>query len=118
MLRLLTDENFNNDVITAIRRREPSVDILTAVEAQILHTDDQIILQRAASLNRVVVTSDVQTMVGFANARIASGEPTPGVIVGPMYVPVPVLIEDLMLMAVCYEPAEIAQQIRWLPLRY
>ena len=76
------------------------------------------ILERAASLNRVVVSSDVQSMVGFAYQRIAAGEPTPGVIVGPMYIRVGILIDDLSLMAVCYEPQEIAQQVRWLPLRH
>jgi hypothetical protein len=118
MLRLLIDENFNADVIHAVRRAEPGIDILTAAETELRHAPDEMILERAAAFDRVVVTSDVQTMVGFAHRRIAAGERMPGLIVGPMYVRVRVLVEDLLLLAVCLTPAEIAQQVRWLPLRY
>jgi len=118
MLRLLFDENFNHDVIEAVRRREPSLDILTVAQVRLLRTPDDIILERAAALNRVVVTSDVQTMVGEAYARIASNLPMPGMIVSPMYLRVGIAIEDLLLMAVCYQPEEIGQQVRWIPVRH
>ena len=117
MLRLLFDENFNGHVIEAVRRCEAALDILTVTDVQLRHTPDPEILEHAAVLNRVIVTSDVQSMVGFAYRRIAAGKPMPGLIVGPMYLRVGVLIEDLSLMAVCYDPHEIAQQVRWLPVR-
>jgi hypothetical protein len=118
MLRLLIDESFNQHVVEAVRRRQPDLDILNVTDVGLHETDDRVILERANTLGRVVVTSDVQTMVGFAYERIAAGEPTPGVIVGPMYIRVGLLIEDLLLVAFCYEAHEIDMQVKWLPIRH
>lgn len=117
MLRLLIDENFNEHIVRAARQRAPALDILNVREIGLSSADDRLILQQAAELSRVVVTSDVETMVGFAYQRIAAGAHCPGLIVGPMYIRVGVAIQDLLLMASCLEPEEVDRQVRWLPLR-
>jgi hypothetical protein len=118
MLRLLIDKNFNEDVMRGVLHLAPELDILRLADVELDRADDRTVLERAAYLNRVVVTSDVRTMVGFADERISKGGPLPGVIVGPQYIRVRVLIDDLALMAVCLETHEVAQQVKWIPIRH
>lgn len=54
MLRLLTDENFNADVIHGMRRRETGLDIIGVEEVGLRRTDDRIILEHAAALGRTL----------------------------------------------------------------
>ena len=118
MLALLTDENFNADILNAMRRRLPTRDAIRVEDVGLRQTDDRVILDRAAVLGRVVVTSDVRTMVGYAYQRISLGLPTPGLIVVPMFIRVQLATEDLLTYAYCCEPEELAGQVRWVPIRH
>lgn len=40
MLRLATDEDFNNKIVRGLRRRDPALDILRAQEARLSGSDD------------------------------------------------------------------------------
>jgi hypothetical protein len=48
MLRLAADENFNNDVVRGVRRRNPAVDIVRVQDAGLSGADDPSILEWAA----------------------------------------------------------------------
>jgi len=74
------------------------------------------VLERAAEAGRVVVTSDVSTMVGAANARLARNLPMPGVIVVPQGLAVGRAIDDLTLIAEAGRPEELNLRIVYLPL--
>jgi hypothetical protein len=49
MLKLAADENFNADIVRAVRRRAPEVDIVTVQEAGLHGFDDPDILEWAAA---------------------------------------------------------------------
>jgi hypothetical protein len=46
MLRLAVDENFNNDVLRAVLRRKPNLDILRVQDAGLAGAEDPTILDR------------------------------------------------------------------------
>ena len=72
----------------------------------------------AAQEHRVVITHDVQTMIGFAIERITRGEPMDGLLVVHQASMVPAkIIDDLLLLDDCSETSEWANQIQYLPLR-
>ena len=79
MLRLAADENFNNDVVRGVRRREPAVDILRIQDAGLLGAADPAILEWAAQAGRVLLTHDVATLTRYAYDRVRDGKPMPGV---------------------------------------
>jgi hypothetical protein len=79
--------------------------------------DDDAVLEWALTENRIVVTHHKATLVGIAYARMATGKPLPGVFAASQSAPVPVLIEDLVLILECSSPEEWRQQVRYLPLR-
>lgn len=116
MIRFLADENFNGDIIRALRRRLPSIDLLTAADANLLATPDPAILEWAAVNGRIVVTSDAETMIGFAYARIASGLAMPGLFYSHQDAPASRVMFDLLLIANCSEQEEWANRVLHLPM--
>jgi hypothetical protein len=115
MLRLLSDEDVHDDIVRGLRRREPTLDIVRALDVGLHHTPDPIILAWPANNERVLITGDLNTMVGFAWARVLSGEPMPGVLALLENVGVGRVIDDILLVALCYTPAEIKDQVLFIP---
>lgn len=80
MLRLASDADVNGDIIRGLRRRLPEIDLVRAQEALPEGTPDLDVLAWAAAENRILITNDRNTMVGFAYQRVAKAEPVPGLI--------------------------------------
>jgi predicted nuclease of predicted toxin-antitoxin system len=70
MLLLVSDENFNNDIVRGLLRRNPVLDIVRVQDVGLRGADDPDILEWAANENRVVLTHDAATMAGFAYDRV------------------------------------------------
>jgi predicted nuclease of predicted toxin-antitoxin system len=118
MLRLLADENLDNDIVRGTQRRRPGLDILRAQSAGLSEADDPAILAWAAQERRVVLTHDVTTMTRFAIERIRRSEPMAGLfIVRQEGAALSRIIEDLLLLDECSETAEWVDRIEYLPLR-
>src|SRR5438045_4092217 len=117
MLRFLADENFNNDVVRGVRRRNPAVDLVRVQDEGLSASDDPTILEWAALAGRVVLTLDVSTMTRYAYDRVREGESMQGVFEVSREVPVKTAIEEILLLAECSLPGEWEGQVRYLPLR-
>jgi len=115
MLRLVSDEDVHDDIIRGLRRREPALDVVRAVDVGLGHTPDPIILAWAAGDGRVLITGDLNTMVGNARASVQAGEPMPGVLALLENVGVGQVIDDILLVALCYGPEEIKDQVLFIP---
>lgn len=116
MLRLLADENFNGRILRALRRRIPDLDAVRMQDTSLSGADDPTLLQFAATEGRVVLTHDVETLVGYAWERVRSGMEMPGVIVALTERPIGQVIEDLEILVLASRPEELEAQIRFLPL--
>ena len=117
MIRLAFDENFNNDVLRGLLRRNPALDVVRVQDAGLRSADDPAVLAWAAADDRVMVSHDVCTLTAFAYARVKAGQPMPGLIEAGPDVPIATAIEDLLLIAECSEPGEWEGQVCYLPLR-
>jgi hypothetical protein len=117
MLQLAADENFNNDIVRGVRRRNPAVDIVRVQDAELLSADDPAILEWAAQSGRVLLTHDVATMTRYAYDRLREGKPMPGVFEVGRQVPIGVVIEEILLLAECSVAGEWEGQVRYLPLK-
>jgi hypothetical protein len=116
MLRLVSDEDVHDDIVRGLRRREPNLDIVRAFDVGLAQTADPAILAWAASQQRILVTGDLNTMVGFAWTRVQTAEPMPGVLALLENVAVGQVIDDILLVALCYAPEEIRNQVLFIPL--
>jgi hypothetical protein len=117
MLRLAADENFNNDVVRGVRRRNASVDLVRVQDEGLSGADDPTVLEWAAQAGRVLLTHDVRTMTRYAWARVTEGKPMPGVFEVGRDVPIGIAIEEILLLAECSLDGEWEGQVRYLPLR-
>lgn len=117
MLRYAADENFNHDIVRALRRRLPALDLVRVQDAGLAGAEDAEVLEWAAGEGRVLLTHDVSTMTRFAYERTGRGLPMPGVFEVGRAVPLGRAIEDLLLLAECSVSGEWEGQVRYLPLR-
>ena len=117
MLRLLADDNLNNNIVRGIRRRAPEVDIVGVQDVDLTGADDPTVLEWAARNQRVLLTHDVSTITAFAYERTRESKPMPGVFEVSRRVSLRQAIEDIQLLATCSAPDEWEGQVRYLPLR-
>ena len=116
-MRWLADENFNNDILRALFRRDPDIDVIRAQDAGLTGIDDEALLAWAAEQNRLLLTHDVSTLTAYAYHRVMKGEPMPGVFEVSREVSMRVAVDDILLLTECSRPGEWEGQIRYLPLR-
>ena len=117
MLRMLADENFNNDIVRGVRRRTSDADIIRVQDVGLSGADDPTVLEWAAQNQRVLLTHDVSTVTAFAYDRIREAKRMPGVFEVSRKVPLAIAIEEIVLLAVCSAEGEWEGQVRYLPLR-
>ena len=98
MLRLLADENFNNQIVRGILRRRPEIDIVRVQDVDLSETDDRVILEWAAQQGRILLAHDVETMTRHAYERVQAGLEMPGVFEIRRNVSVGLAIEEIILL--------------------
>ncbi len=116
MIKLATDEDFNNRILRGVLRRQPALDIRRKQDSVIGRANDLQVLAWAASEGRVLLTHDASTMAGFAYERIVAGLPMSGLFELRQEVPIGVAIEEVLLLAECSIEGEWEGQVRFLPL--
>lgn len=66
MLRYLADEDFDNRILRAFRRADPSLDWIRVQDVGLSGCEDELVLDFAAQEQRVALTCDVTTMTAAA----------------------------------------------------
>jgi hypothetical protein len=116
-VRWLADENFNSDIVRALLRRRPELDLVRAQDVGLGGMDDPQILAWAASEERIILTHDVSTMTAYAYARVVAGERMPGVFEVNRDIHIAIVIDEIILLSECSLDSEWEGQVRYLPLR-
>jgi hypothetical protein len=116
MLRLLSDENFNGDIVRGLFLRQPNLDLLRVQDVGLQEVDDPAILAWAAINERMLLTHDRATMPDFAHNRLVREELMAGLFVVNDRMPIRQAIDQLLLLIGCTEPAEWQGIVLYLPL--
>jgi hypothetical protein len=116
MMRLASDENFNQDIVRGLLRRLPNLSIVSVQETGPLGAADPTVLAWAAAEGRILLTHDRKTMPNFAYERVGAGLETPGVYVVSDRIPVDQAIDELYLLATCSRDGEWDGQVVYVPL--
>jgi predicted nuclease of predicted toxin-antitoxin system len=116
MLRLLSDENFNGDIVRGLFLRQPDLDLLRVQDVRLRKVDDPAILDWAASNGRILLTHDRATMPDFAYERLSQGQQMSGLFVINDRMTVRQVIDELLLLIDCSEQDEWKGIVLYLPL--
>lgn len=114
MLRLLTDENFNGEIVRGLFRAQADLDVVRVQDVGLLQAEDPSILAWAAENKRVLLTHDRATMPAFAYDRVRAGQPMPGVFVVDDRAAIGQTIDDILLFALYSEESEWEGQVLYL----
>jgi hypothetical protein len=113
-LLLYFDHNVRVEIAEGLRRR--GVDVVTAREDGRAGEADDVLLDRATTLDRALVTHDRHFLGEAARCR-AAGVAFPGVIYGSQSsMTIGQFVEQLELIARVYDPPDIANMVQFLPL--
>lgn len=116
MLRLLSDENFNGDIVSGLWHHRLELDLRRVQDVGLEEADDPTILEWAAADTRILLTHDRAIMPDFAYARVIAKRPMPGVFVVPDRMAVRQALDELLLIDTCSEQAEWIGLVVYLPL--
>lgn len=116
MLRALLDQNFDHRILYGLLRRIPGLNYLTAHEAGWNELDDNDLLIRAASEQRVLLTHGLRTMPGHIADVVASGHDVAGVFIVPRNFSFDQAINELEIIVTCSNETEWINSYRVLPL--
>src|SRR5437867_1747263 len=111
MLRLASDADVHGEIIRGLRRRLPEIMLVRVQDGLPEGTLDAEVLAWAAAENRVLITNDRNTMVGFAYQRVAAGQPMPGLIVTTNKQSIGRAIDEILLVAEYMPEEEIRDQV-------
>ncbi len=117
MIRFAADENFNDLIVRAVRRRRPDIDLVRIRDTEMRGANDPDILGWAAEEHRVILTHDVTTMTKHAYECVRAGKPMAGVFEVSCAAPLSIVIDEVILLADCSVEGEWEGQVRYLPLR-
>jgi hypothetical protein len=115
MIRFAVDECLDNDIIRGLVRLRPETDVTRVQDVGLSGADDPTVLAWAAKEGRVLLTHDVATMIRFACDRVAGGQAMPGLIAVRGRCSIRDVVDDLLLVAECAEPAELDGRVLYLP---
>jgi len=116
VIRLLVDQNFNSHIVEGLLRRDPRLESQHVRDVGLAAAPDPAILEWAASRNQILLTHDRRTIPGFAFARVAAGQPMPGVFLVRDDMPIAQAIDELLLAVHCLSEDECRNLIRYFPL--
>jgi hypothetical protein len=115
VLRLLIDQDLDQDILRGLLRRIPQLDAVTAFETGMSEASDTELLTWAAQAERIIVTRDRTTMPTHAADLMGEGKSIAGLFVVLRRLPLHQVLEDLEVMIICSENDEWVNIIRYLP---
>jgi predicted nuclease of predicted toxin-antitoxin system len=116
MLKLATDADIPKSLLQAVRQNIREVDILRVQDVGLRQAADAVILEWAASENRILITFDLATMIAEAIQRINRGPSMPGLICPDRSINRQDLADQMEMIVRCCKASEIESLVFYLPL--
>jgi hypothetical protein len=114
-IRFQADADLNQNILSAVMRRAPTIDFRTASAAGLAGLDDAEVLARAAREGRILVTHDQRTMPRHF-AEFLQAQRSPGLLVVPQYLPLREVADDLILIWRATDADEWINRVVFLPI--
>lgn len=118
MIRFMADADLNDAIVGGCRRREPTIDFLSANDANLEGVPDPDVLALAAAEDRILVSHDFQTMPRHFGDLLRARGSSPGLILVPQNMLIGEVIEELLLIWGASGAEEWRDRWQALPLPY
>jgi hypothetical protein len=113
MLSLYMDHHVHAAITAGVRNR--GIDVLTCEDDGTTTMDDDLLLDRATSLGRVLFTED-EDLLAIAQNRQRTGIEFSGVAYAhQLRISIGQAVRDLELVAKVYEPVDMRNRVEYLP---
>jgi hypothetical protein len=110
--RFQADNDLKFAIVKAVRRREPSVEFVSAQQSQLDGIDDPEVLERAAADGRVLVSHDRRTMLRHFHDRLKAGKSSPGLLIVAQDAPI---ADALVILSAVADPEDLRDQAFHVP---
>jgi len=114
-IRFQADADFNQNIVRAVRRRQPEIDFQTGDEAGLRGADDLEVLAAAARESRILVSHDRRTMPHHFS-EFLTRQHSPGLFILSQYLPINQAVEEMLTVWEASEAEEWVDTIQALPL--
>ena len=114
MLCVLSDEDLRGGIVAGLLLHFPAIDLVRAQDVGLMGTPDPIILEYAASQNRVIVTHDRNTMTAHARDRMDQGRHMAGLIVLDQFINLSKAIQEVGTLALAGDSGDLDGQVLFL----
>lgn len=114
-VRFQADNDLRFEIVKAVRRREPAIDLRSAQEARLSRIPDQELLDRALAENRVLISHDRRTMIDHFRRHLDAGKASPGLLIVSQRAPVGDVVEAIVYVWALFDPADLRDQAYYLP---
>jgi predicted nuclease of predicted toxin-antitoxin system len=116
VISFLVDQNFNEHIVDGLTRRDANLVFARVRDVGLAAAPDPTILEWAAIHGLVVLSHDGKTIPPFAHARVAAGQPLPGVFLVDDRMPIGQAIDEILLAAHCLTPDECKDMVKYFPI--
>ena len=113
--RFQADADLNHKIVVGLRRREPSVDFLSAHEGGVVGASDPEVLRISAQSGRILLSHDRKTMPGHF-VRFREMLSSPGLIIISQDLDIGAAIDDLVLIWLATDAEEWVDQLGFVPV--
>jgi hypothetical protein len=114
-IRFQADADFNQTILLAAIRREPSLDFQTAFAGGLAGLADTDVLARSAESGRILVTHDQRTMPRHF-AEFVKRQASPGLVIVRQSLAVSAVVDDLLVIHAATDAGEWINRWVFLPL--
>ena len=115
-MKFLMDENIGPTLARGLLRVKPDLDIVLGY-LMFPGMSDPDLIEWATENNYILITRDINTLVGFAYQRIEKNIPTTGVFVLRKEAQLAEIIDHLLLIASASQTDEWVDQVNYIPLQ-
>lgn len=116
-MRFVADVNFNKKILRGLRRRTENFEFVRLQDIGFARLEDPAVLEWAWKEDRLLLTHDVNTMIGFFNERLAAGLPVPGVFEISSDLSIRTVIDELLTIIEYSTQDEWTGKLTFIPLR-
>ena len=115
-MKFWADENFNGDILRALLRIYPDLDVIRIQDTDLIESTDEHLLEEASKVGAIILTHDVQTLVPFAYQRLFEEKLVTGVIAIPQTMALGFAIDELVTLIGISTEKDFINRIYRLPL--